>query len=92
MKDTIKEAEEIKKEFLKFYADMSYADEFIPSKEAIIADWWLLKLSEVRKQTVLEIIDDLESNPDTEKWNAQRTISYWIELKQEQLKSKFLKE
>lgn len=37
---------------------------------------------------IQEIIDDLESNPDPD--IAEPTLPFWIELKQKQLKKKYL--
>ena len=45
--------------------------------------------AEAMRERTIEIINDLESNPDTTKnWNEYK-LQYWIEAKQKQLREKF---
>lgn len=50
----------LKDEFIKLYNDMSYADGFIPSKEAILADWFIKKLEQELQHRTEEILGELE--------------------------------
>ena len=77
-----------KEKFEKEFVDKEHSTWKFP---IILEDIYIF-ISQVREQAIREVIDELESNPCPGKLVGEDiSLQYWIEAKQSQLKSKFLK-